>query len=216
MANVLEHSRKKIPGRNGKHRPTWEIAHLYPPQGQWTEDDYFDFEESCGNILVELNDGFLEFPPMPNFFHQDIVEFLFYAFKMYLKEHKFGRAYFAPLPIRLWPGQIREPDIAIFKHHRIKDKHAAPNGADLALEVVSQGTEARKRDTKVKRRVYAKAGIAEYWIVDPQTKTITVLTLVGKSYKKHGIFKNSHIATSKLLKGFEVAVRDVFAAGEAK
>jgi Uma2 family endonuclease len=120
------------------------------------------------------------------------------------------------MPVRLWEKQMREPDIVHLASHRIKDKTKPPEGADLVIEVVSPDPKDRKRDLKEKPRVYAKAGIPEYWIVDPKKETITVLTLSGKAYKVHGVFKEGDDATSKLLKGFKVAVSDVFAAGEAK
>lgn len=84
------------------------------------------------------------------------------------------------------------------------------------MEVVGRGRRNRERDLVTKRKEYAKAGVREYWIVDPDKKTITVLTLAGKTYKVHGDFKEGDDATSKLLKGFRVAVSDVFAAGEGK
>jgi Uma2 family endonuclease len=122
----------------------------------------------------------------------------------------------APLPVRLSAGKLREPDIGYFESHRIKDSRKPPEGADLVIEVVSPGEPNRERDLVIKRREYAKAKIREYWIVDPETKTITVLTLSGKAYKVHGNFKEGDVATSKLLKGFKVAASDVFAAGEGK
>ena len=54
----------------------------------------------------------------------------------------------------------------------------------------------------------------EYRIVDQEERTITVLTLAGTTFKTHGVFKSGDDATSKLLKGFKVPVRDVFAAGD--
>jgi Uma2 family endonuclease len=216
MARILESDRKSEVKSRRKGEPTWDIALAYPRQGLWTEDDYFALEHTLGNRMIELANGFLEFLPMPDFYHQDIVEFLFSALKAYLQEHHFGRAYFAPLPIRLWPGQIREPDIAVFRRGRIKHKRKAGDGADLVMEVVSPGEDARERDLDVKRREYAKAKIPEYWIVDPEPRTITVLALFGKSYKDHGVFTLGQKAASKLLKGFEVDVSDVFAAGEAR
>jgi Uma2 family endonuclease len=104
-----------------------------------------------------------------------------------------------------------------FEARRIRDAEEKPlDGADLVMEVVSPGNKNRERDLGIKRREYAKAKIPEYWIVDPETKTITVLTLSGRTYKVHGEFKHGMDATSKLLKGFKVAVADAFAAGEAK
>ncbi|MBI2805549.1 MAG: Uma2 family endonuclease [Planctomycetes bacterium] len=216
MAITLERTSKAGLSRNGRHEPVWNIARFYPLQGDWTEEDYFSLERTSGNWMIELNDGCLEFPPMPDPFHQDIVDFLFTAFKAFLKDRQFGRAYFAPLPIRLWAGQIREPDIAILGYHRLKNKRKAPDGADLVVEIVSPGEEARERDLETKRREYAKAGIREYWIVDPEERTITVLTLSGKSYRVHGVFEAGDEAASKLLKGFKVAVSGAFAAGEGK
>ena len=90
-----------------------------------------------------------------------------------------------------------------------------PNGADLVIEVVSEGTENRRRDLEVKRAEYAEAGITEYWIVDPEPRTITVLTLEGKQYREHGVFAVNARATSVLLVGLEAPVSNVFAAGEA-
>jgi Uma2 family endonuclease len=216
MATAFGYPSTTNGSRSRKAEPVWDIARLYPLQGDWSEEDYFALEATSGNWLIELNNGCLEFPPMPDPFHQDIVDFLFSAFKAYLKDRQFGRAYFAPLPIRLWPGQIREPDIAIFEYHRLKNKRKAPDGADLVVEIVSPGEDARERDLKTKRKEYAKAGIREYWIVDPEELTITVLSLAGKSYKVHGVFRSGDSATSKLLKGFQIAVSDVFAAGDSK
>ena len=79
------------------------------------------------------------------------------------------------------------------------------------MEVVSQGAENRQRDYVEKRREYAEAGIAEYWIVDPQDRKVTVLTLDGQQYREHGLFGAGENASSALLAGFQVAVDDVFA-----
>ena len=84
--------------------------------------------------------------------------------------------------------------------------------ADLVMEVVSDDN--RQHDLKKKRREYAQAGIPEYWIVDPQKSTITVLILWSskkkKSYIMHGRFAPGAKATSKTLPGFEIDVTAVF------
>jgi Uma2 family endonuclease len=84
------------------------------------------------------------------------------------------------------------------------------DGADLVMEVVSGDD--RRRDLETKRFEYARAGIAEYWVVDPQRKEITVLTLAGQRYEVHGTFTPGEKAESRLLAGFQVSVADVFAA----
>jgi Uma2 family endonuclease len=182
MATVAERSKKSRPIKNGKREPAWDIATFFPLQGDWTEEDYLDLDRNSESRLIELNNGFLEVLPLPDMLHQDIVQFLFVGLLTFIKDMEVGRAYVAPMPVKLWTKQFREPDVLFLASHRIKDKRKPPKGADLVMEVVGRGTDARKRDLKEKRRVYAKAKVPEYWIVDPQTKKITVLTLSGKTY----------------------------------
>jgi Uma2 family endonuclease len=217
MPIALE-SKKGSSRSNGMiaHEPVWELARLYPLQGEWTEEAYLELERNIGNRMIELCNGFLELLPMPDLIHQRIIKMLLHCLDGFVIPLKRGEAMMAPLPVRLTKGNLREPDIAYFESHRVKDARKPIDGADLVMEVVSPGHDNRERDLVTKRKEYAKAGIREYWIVDPAEKTITVLTLAGKTYKVHGVFKEGDDATSKLLKGFSVAVSDVLAAGEGK
>jgi Uma2 family endonuclease len=192
--------------------PAWEVALLFPPQGEWSEQEYLALDT---NKLLELSDGCLEVLPMVTVFHQLLVAFLFDILKKSLAEHTDGYVLFAPLPVHLWPRTFREPDIIYFRPHRVKDIHGQPEGADLVVEVVSEGEENRKRDLVTKRQEYAAASIAEYWIVDPQEKQITVLVLEGETYRERGVFSSGTTATSVLLSGFTASVDAVFAAGQA-
>ena len=81
-------------------------------------------------------------------------------------------------------------------------------GADLVVEVVSP--DKPERDLVDKRDEYAEAQIPEYWIVNPQNETITVLRLEGSGYVEHGVFGRSAIATSVVLEGFSIVVDAVF------
>lgn len=191
--------------------PTWEIAHLFPRQGEWSESDYLALDT---NHLVELSDGFLEVLPAPTLMHQLIVGFLHGLLKSFVKEHALGLVLFAPLPVRLWKGKFREPDIVYLRPERVRDRPLYPEGADLALEVVSEGKQNRERDLEKKRDEYAAAGISEYWIVDPEKREITVLALEDRNYREHGCFGAGKVASSVILAGFEVKVDEVFAAGE--
>ena len=118
----------------------------------------------------------------------------------------------APLPVLLTPRKYREPDILFLKPQRIKKWKGQPTGADLVVEVVSEGKENWERDYVEKRKDYAEAaGFHEYWIVDPQERKITVLTLADKVYCELGVFAPGETAASVLLSGFTCNVRDVFA-----
>ena len=75
---------------------------------------------------------------------------------------------------------------------------------------MSPGSEARTRDYDDKRRDYARAGITEYWIVDPQEDRVTVLVLQDSNYVEHGVFQVDDEATSVLLRGLRIDVRAMF------
>ena len=188
--------------------PTWEIAHLFPRQGTWSEEEYLALPT---NRLVEFSDGHIEVLPMPTQSHQWIVLFLYRLLLAYLERTRKGVVIVAPMPVQLWPGKYREPDLAVMlaEHaDRRHEKYWEP--PDLVIEVISP--ENRQHDLEVKRQEYARAGIPEYWTVDPQTQRITVLTLKEGEYTVYGEFGPGTVARSRVLPGFEVAVDEVWAA----
>ena len=181
MATVLEGTKKKSHGsKRPRREPAWDIAFFYPLQGDWTEEDYLELEAISGNRMIELSNGCLEVLPTPDLFHQRIVKMLCRRVDDFVLPDQLGETAVAPMPVKLFAGKFREPDIMFFKAGRIQDAHTPPRGADLVMEIVSPGKDARERDLEIKREEYAKAKIPEYWIVDPETKTITVLTLSGR------------------------------------
>ncbi len=190
--------------------PPWDIALLFPVQGNWSEGDYLELST---NHFVELSHGCIEVLPMPTKLHQRIVQFLFLVLHEFVSARKLGEVFVAPLPVRLWPGQFREPDIVYLRPGR-GEFRGQPEGADLVMEVVSEGEENRRRDMEEKRKDYAQAGIAEYWIVDPETQRVTVLVLKEGTYREQGVFGPGDTASSVVPAGFAVSVSDLFAAAQ--
>jgi len=202
--------------RSARGEPAWEIATLFPLQGTWSEEAYLALSS---NRLLELNDGCLEVLPTPTYFHELIVEFLYDLLRLFVKDRGLGKVMRAPLPIRLWAGQMREPDVLFLRPDRLQQlaragNRAQPDGADLVMEVVSPGAHNRERDLEVKRSEYARAGISEYWIVDPEQQMISVLSLNGDVYRVAGEYGLDQTASSVLLPGFTVAVQAAFDAGD--
>jgi Uma2 family endonuclease len=191
--------------------PAWEVALLFPAQGEWTESEYLALDT---NRLIELSNGCLEFLPMPTPLHQLIAQYLFKILEAFIEAHSAGLVFIAPMPVRLWAGKFREPDIVYLTRDRLPNLRSQPRGADLVMEVVSAGAENRQRDLEFKKEEYAAAGISEYWIVDPEEQRITVLTLDGQTYRVHGEFVPGMQATSALLPGFAINVAAVFAAAK--
>jgi Uma2 family endonuclease len=189
------------------------LEEILPRQGEWSEEEYLILTDHR-NRLVEFTDGFLEVLPQPTEKHQMLLKFLFLAF-FHFFEARGGNVLFAPLRLRIRPGKFREPDLLLLlsatdsrRHNRFWD------GADLALEIVSE--DKPERDLVDKRSDYAEAHVPEYWIVNPQTETITVLRLREDAYEEAGIYRRGESATSVLRPDFSVAVAEVFDSARTK
>ncbi|HLF00564.1 MAG TPA: Uma2 family endonuclease [Anaerolineales bacterium] len=191
---------------------TWDIAKLYPVQGAWSEWEYMELRPSR---VVEYDHGFVEIHDGPSQSHQLILAFLYQALLAFVTTHNLGTVLFAPLRVKLWLEKYREPDIVfMFAQNAARRGEDFWIGTDLAIEIVSEGERNRTRDLEEKRADYAKGGVPEYWIVDPQEQKITVLKLDGETYTVHGEFAPGATATSALLDGFTVDVTAVFAAAK--
>jgi Uma2 family endonuclease len=105
------------------------------------------------------------------------------------------------------------PDIVFMSHERRKsilegDRIiAAP---DLAIEILSPGSDNERRDRTAKRQLYGKHGVGEYWLVDPETRTIEVFSLESNRMRLAGTYSESDEISSDLLPGFSCPVQLVF------
>ena len=177
-----------------------ELIDLLPGPGEWTEADYYPFSER--GRPVELSDGNLEIVELPTYAHQRILLRLSVALHTFVTARNLGEVCFAPLPVKLWSGKIREPDLMF-----MSTAHASRMGEywgvpDLAVEVISLGSV--YKDREVKRKEYAKAGVAEYWIIDPEARTVDIYE-VGKH------FTGTDVLTSELFEGFSMPLAELFA-----
>jgi Uma2 family endonuclease len=179
---------------------------LLPLQGLWTEEQYLRLTDQT-NRFIEFTEGSIEVLPMPTRKHQAISRFLFLALFAFVQRLG-GTVFYAPLRVCVAPGRFREPDLVLLLDvNDPRNQNAFWLGADLVVEIVSP--DHVERDTVLKRTDYAAAGIPEYWIVDPEEETITVLTLEGGAYVAHGVSRRGDTATSALLQGFTVPVEAV-------
>jgi len=187
-------------------QPTMELLELFPFQGEWTETDYFSLPDT--NHFVELSEGRLIIPDMPTDSHQKAVGRLFRAMDVFVEENALGEVRIAPLPIRLWQGKIREPDIIFMTSaHEDRITESYWGVPDLAVEVISKSTAQIDRSEKFIE--YAQAGVMEYWLVDTAKQTIEVFTLEHGAYVLLGKWSISEIARSVLLSGFQVTVEQI-------
>lgn len=175
-------------------------------QGLWTADMYLKLTEQT-NHLLEFTDGMIEVLPMPTRSHQRMLAYL-YGLLVALVYPQ-GEVLFAPLRLQIRAHKYREPDLLLLLDRTDpRNQETCWLGADLVVEIVSPDNP--ERDTVVKRGDYAEVGIPEYWIVNPLTETVTVLTLVDTLYMEHGVFARGEQAHSQLLTSFVVRVDAIF------
>jgi Uma2 family endonuclease len=121
-----------------------------------------------------------------------------------------GRVFHAPCDVILTDVDIVQPDIFFISQERleiIKEKNIQ-GAPDLVVEILSPHSE--KIDRIVKSKLYARFGVKEYWIVDPDKREVTVLRLKGGSYKSQGIFGVQDSFKSILLNGLKIEVKEIF------
>ena len=160
------------------------------------------------NQPLELWDGELIMAPAPRFEHQQITLRFYRSLYDWVAAHDLGVVTTAPIDMVLSPHRVVQPDVLFIAKERLSVIQGAIYGpADLAAEVVSLGT--RNRDRIEKRDLFEQHGVKEYWIIDPESKTVDVLYLVNARYELAMRSNPGQTAKSQLLPGFEVSVQSL-------
>lgn len=185
-----------------------QILYEWFTERVWEEDLCLDLANR-GNIYVELEDGRIVFPMMPTVTHQTAVLNLASALRAYARSLPVpGRVLIAPAPIRLWPLKIREPDVVFYKAEHLDRVGEQVSGVpDFVAEVLLPSS--LVLDTGQKMMEYALAGIPEYWVVDPDRRTVTVYVLEGTAYRLAGEYGADQRVSAQTLSGFSVEVDEL-------
>ena len=136
------------------------------------------------------------------------------ALATYLRNRPLGRLFVAPFDVVLSDLDVVEPDLVyIAKEHnaRVTDQNVRGT-ADLVVEIVSPGT--RRTDEVVKRKLYERFGVAEYWVVDPELDAIKIYRRVGGAFERTAELSVEQAGTlsTPLLPEFSVTLARIFAA----
>ena len=164
-----------------------------------------------GNIY-ELFEGEMSVAKAPSLKHQEIIGNFATILNSYLWQNPIGQ-------IWVTPGVIFDeynsaiPDLVFIAKERIPQIASGIHivGApDLAIEIMSPGSENVRRDQVVKRQTYAKFGVKEYWVVEPFVEVIEISRLRENILASVGIFRNADEISSPLLPDLSFTVKDVF------
>ena len=168
---------------------------------------YEDYKSLPDDKRYELLEGELVMVPSPRELHQRIARNLGFILWELLRGR--GEVYLAPFDVVLAEDTVVQPDIIFIAEERA-DIITADNvrGApDLIIEILSENT--AERDRIAKRLIYAKYGVKEYWLVDPQLKNVEVLQLKEQGYETVGVWWEKQTMRSPLL-NLEIDLNAVF------
>jgi Uma2 family endonuclease len=186
------------------------------PRGvKLTYDDFVLFPDD--GLRHELIDGEHYVTPSPSIKHQQVSLNISYAIETYLRHQRIGRVFYAPLDVLLSPSDIVEPDLIYMSRARAAEIDAEVNVQgvpELVVEIGSPRT--RRRDETVKRSLYERAGVTEYWVIDPELDVVRVYRRNGERFARPQELSSEagDVLSTSLLPGLELALRDIFRSPE--
>jgi Uma2 family endonuclease len=161
----------------------------------------------------ELIDGEHYVTPAPAMPHQLILGNLHLLIATYVREQRIGVVMLAPFDVVFSRYDVVEPDLIYFSTVRFKEVVGNKNAQgppNLAVEILSPST--RRRDEIIKRRLYERTGVEEYWVVDPELETVKVHRLVEGKYQKAAelSLEDGAVLTTPLLPSLNLALAEIF------
>jgi len=177
-----------------------EIRYNYNEYITWDDD-----------VRYELIDGVPCAMASPSRLHQKISKKIFRQLDNFLRD-KPCEAYYAPFDVRLnfdsFDDTVVQPDIFIVCDESKFDNKSVKGAPDMIIEILSHSN--TRHDTVIKFRLYQRAGVKEYWIVDPLRNTVEVYILKDGKYGVGSIYRDDDIISVYTLKGCQINLADVF------
>lgn len=180
------------------------------PSVKFTYEDYLLFPND--GRRHELIDGEHYMTPAPSTRHQRISMRLSAALSNHLRTPHLGQVYAAPCDVVLSDLDVVQPDL-LFVSHAKASRVTAQNvqgPPDLIVEILSEAT--RKTDEVIKRKLYERFGVPEYWILDPELETAKVYRLTEHGYTRVAELsrESADTLTTPLLPGLTIPLVELF------
>ena len=183
-------------------------------RGKYTYADYFATPEG---ERWELIDGVLfHVSAAPNRKHQTVSGNLHFLASAHIRPRRAGLLYSAPFALILSGESVVEPDLLFVRAERghIVTDRACEGPPDLVVEILSPSN--RSHDLESKRELYARHGVPEYLILEPNEETVLVLAdpdiSAGQgAYGSERLYRSGDILTIAAIPGLAIAVAEIFA-----
>jgi len=174
----------------------------------WTYDDYAALPDD--GTRYEVIAGELIALSSPRTRHQMIVTEITMQLYIFARASQLGTVLVAPTDVVLSPFDVVQPDVLFIaaEHAEIITEMNVQGPPDLCVEILSPGTSGR--DLRQKRDLYARFGVREYWIVDPDTEHVTVLVLHNGTYTAIAEVTGTAEVRSVVLSDFTIAAERLF------
>jgi Uma2 family endonuclease len=161
----------------------------------------------------EIIDGEHFVTPSPNTKHQRALGYVYLLIASWLETQPIGQVFLAPFDVIFSNFDIVEPDLLYFSNERgaqILTPQHVRGAPELVVEIASPGT--RARDETIKRRLYERSGVSEYWILDPD---VEVVRIYGREEQRFGRVaelsrERKDVLTTPLLPDLEMPLARIF------
>lgn len=173
----------------------------------------FNYSDYCllsEDKRYELIDGELCMAPAPGSAHQRCLLRLARLLADVAEPNSMGEVFIAPFDVILSDEDVVQPDILFVTRGRqgIISERGCEGPPDLVVEVLSPSSQ--ERDRQLKRKIYAKFGVREFWLVDPGAGAIEVLELEADDFISRGNYSGEAVIRSEIVPGFSIAAGQVF------
>lgn len=175
-----------------------------------TYDDFLLFPDD--GKRHELIDGEHYVTPSPNTKHQRVAGNLHFLIRRWLEDHPIGQIFFAPFDVVFTKFDVVEPDLLYLSNERaaevVTSRHVT-GPPDIVVEIGSPGT--RTRDETIKRRLYDRFGVSEYWVVDPELDVVRVYRRLDSFARPQEFSREAgDVLTTEHLPGLELPLLKIF------
>ncbi|MBI5767458.1 MAG: Uma2 family endonuclease [Verrucomicrobia bacterium] len=179
-----------------------------PATEAFTVADYRAMPE--GPPYYQLIEGELTTAPSPNSYHQDIAGNIFFLLRQHVLRHRLGKVCIAPLDVYLAEDTVVRPDVFFLSPEnlpllRADGVHGAP---DLVVEIVSPAN--GPLEMKRKRPLYARCGVREEWLIEPELQQIHRYDFTVEVAKAARIVDSEESFETPLLPGLVIQAAEVF------